>query len=224
VRRAISKLRVLLPAAVLPLLCGCVAGFAPIVGHPNGQTEKPPRLIASSSPTDGETLAQIYEQEVEHNYRLLLSPDGGRASFPLKSSYHYLVQIGDQPKQELRFLRSKAGRLAAEEEFIQIHFVGGEKWVGYGRCAGAPEESSAFWELQSDAERERTARATSRYFISVFSPKKILSRKVVTTLLTPDFQYVPAVHALRFHGPGGWMLYMIDERRIVRADGAYSGS
>jgi hypothetical protein len=131
---------------VLTLLCGCVAGLSPIVGYPNGTTEKPPRLLGSSLTTQGESMAKIYEQEIEHNYRLLLSPEGGRASIPLKSSYRYLIEVGGQPKQELKFLRSKAGRLSAEY-FIQINSLGEEKWVGYGRCAGAPDESSALWEL-----------------------------------------------------------------------------
>jgi hypothetical protein len=213
VRRAIFELSLALTAAALTLLCGCVAGPNPLVGYPTGESVRPPRLLSSSSPRGGAST-KIYEQAIDHNYRLLLSPEGGRASIPLKSSYRYLIQAGDQPKRELEFLRSTAGRLS-EEHFTQVYSVTGEKWVGYGRCAGAPDDSSALSTLQTEEERKRAATETSRYFISVFSPERLLSRESVTTSITPEFAYRPAIRALRFHGPSGWMLYLVDEGRTL---------
>ena len=161
VRRPIAVLKLALSVGVLALLCGCVAGVNPIVGYPNGKVEKSLRLLSSSSPTEGETLTRIYEQEIEHNYRLLLSPEGGRSRIPLKSSYRYLIQVGDELKRELTFLRSNARRLSAEH-FTRLHFVAGEKWVGYGPCSDAPDENSTLREWETDEEPKRSATATSR--------------------------------------------------------------
>ena len=191
---------------------GCVAPPYPIAGYPTGRIEKEPRLLCSSSPVPGDV--EIYEQEIEHDYRLVMSPEGGRESVPLKSSYRYLIRIGDQPIKELKFLRCNAGRLSGEH-FAQIYSVGEQKWVGYGRSREAPDARSSSVEIQGETERLKLGMETSRYFISMFSPKGILSRIRVTAMTTPNFEYLQETRAVRFLGPSGWMLYLIEEGRVI---------
>jgi hypothetical protein len=219
------KLTALLLSPVVFLLAGCPAGVAPIVAYPTGSMTKEPQLIASLPATSAHAEIRLYSQEIEHNYKVLVSPDGGRDNHPLKSSYRYYVKIGNTGLNELEFLRSNPGMTSRPAEYFKkISPVGGqEAWVGYGLCSGESEFDPSGWFPESPEQKAEGEKRTSRYFISVFSPTALLARvEVISMTRRPGIEYLPEAKAVRFRGPNGWMRFEVESHQIVKEPGQSS--
>jgi hypothetical protein len=201
------------------LLAGCPAGVAPIVAYPTGSTAKEPELVASLPATTSRSEIPLYRQEIEHNYKVLASPDGGRDNHPLKSSYRYFVRIGGDDLKELEFLRSDPGIAAHPAEYFKkiSPIVGREEWVGYGLCSGESEFDPSGWFPESPEEKVKGEKETSRYFICVFSPTALLARvEVISMTRKPGIEYLPEARAVRYRGPKGWMRFEVESRQIKK--------
>jgi len=213
-------MKILLILLATLFLGGCSAGFSPIVGFPNGSKAEDIEVVCTRPQSNNLEAATIYSQEILHNYRLLLSPDGGRESIPLKRSYRYYLKVGSGKIKELTFLRSNPSMVSNDAEyFIAIHFLPEEnRWIGYGRCSGAPSDWAPYsWSPETATEKVVAEKRTSQYYICIFSSQKIIGRiKIITSMRRPGLEYKKDISAIRYHTPSGWMLYLIKENKIVR--------
>lgn len=214
-----KMMKALLLLPIILLLCGCPAGLAPLVGYPIGSTVREPEKIASRPAGPMCAAAILYRQDIDHNYRLLLSPDGGRSSIPLKTSYRYYLRTGSGEMQELAFLRSDPGMGDHPAEYLRsvVPHSTRDIWIGFGLCAGESDFDSSGFFPETDAERTTAEKKTSKYFIEVFSATKLLARvEAVAMTRKPGIECLAARNAVRFRGPEGWMLYLADENRIIK--------
>ena len=168
----------------------------------------------------------LYRQEIDHNYRLLASPEGGRASHPLKQSYRYYLKTGSAEMRELAFLRSDPW--PQNSDYLdEVHYLPtGGRWVGFGLSSGSPSSyEHEPWSSQTPEEKKAEEQRTSAYFIVVFSAEKLLLKtKVVTMMQRPGVEYREDMHSVRFRGPNGWMLYLVDENRIIQEPNSESSA
>ena len=211
------KFVLLLIAALL--LSGCPAGIAPLVGYPIGSKINDPEMLSSipASPDRAET--RLYRQTIDHNYKLLAGPDGGRESIPLKESYRYYVKCGNVEMRELTFLRSDPGMGAHPAEYFKKVYPlsTGEGWVAYGLCAGESDFDSSGWYPETLEEKAAAEKETTRYFITVFSPTQIKARvEVVAMQRKPNIEYREGINAVRYRGPAGWMLYRVSDNQSMK--------
>jgi hypothetical protein len=210
-------MRLILLFAGMLALNGCIAGVAPIVGYPIGTTANHREEISSLPATRTRPKTTLYKQVIDHNYRLLFSPEGGRDNITLKHGYRYFVKVGDGEKTELRFLRSNPGiATSPAEPFDEVYpLPSRDAWIGYGLCSGEYPDSG-YLENDTPAARLAAERHESRYFITLFSPEKQLSRTIITaTTQKPGIRYLPDLRAIQFRSLSGMMLYLIDENRVV---------
>jgi hypothetical protein len=213
--RSAKAMRFILMFLAALLLSGCPAGVAPLVGYPTGSKAREPEVVSSLPASPGRAEIRLYCQEIDHNYKLLASPDGGRDSISLKQSYRYQVRIGDGEMRELKFLRSDPGIGPHPNEYFQKLYSLSDRWVGYGQCSGARSDyEPPAWSPETPEEKAAAEKETSRYFITVFDPEKLIVRsEVVTMARRPGLEFRGDLRAVRYRGPSGWMLYMIGENR-----------
>ena len=200
------------------LLSGCPAGIAPIVGYPVGSKASAPEILSSLSASSAHPQIRLYRQQIDHNYKLLASPDGGRDRTPLKESYRYYARIGDGEMRELEFLRSDPGIGPHPAEYFQKIYSLSDRWVGYGLCSGARSDyEPPLWSQETPDEKATAEKETSRYFITVFGPDKLIARvEVVTLARRPGLEFRDDIRAVRYRSPSGWMRYLIDENRSTK--------
>ena len=209
---------VLLLLAVF-LLSGCPAGIAPMVGYPTGSKVNDPEVLSSIPGSQGRGEVRLYRQKIDHNYKLLASPDGGRDNIPLKESYRYYVRNGDGDMQELTFLRSDPGiGPHPAEYFINVHPLStGDGWVAYGLCSGESDFDSSGWYPETPEAKAAAEKKTSRYFLTVFSPTQLKVRVEVDMMQRkPSIDYRKEINAVRYRGPAGWMLYRVADNLSVK--------
>ena len=117
--------------------------------------------------------------------------------------------------QELTFLRSDPHLTGGDgEDFSEVYSLPeGDKWVGYGLCAGAPPDYEPLPGLpESPEEKEVEEKRVSRYFVTVFTPEKLISRvEIVTAARNPGIEYLEKERAIRFRRIDGWKLYLIEK-------------
>jgi len=190
-----------------------------MVGYPTGSKINEPEMLSSIPASHERAEVRLYRQEIDHNYKLLASPDGGRENISLKTSYRYYVKSGDGEMRELTFLRSDPGVGPHPDEYFKnVHPLStGDGWIAYGLCSGESDYDSSGWYPETPEKSVAAEKETSRYFIIVFSPTQLKARvEVIATQRKPGIEYREAINALRYRGPAGWMLYRVAENLSVK--------